>query len=322
MKRMILGIAFIAIVSFALAATMHIYTTEGTDDYELDDIVSITFSVDNNDCNIVFSREVDGVRQIFKASEDFNTQIQLTDSEINCVNSIWSPNGEYIAFDNSEGLFIMDRNGENQTMVVENTYPHGTKPSCWHNNGNQIIYSAGVASGSTEIRIVDIDGGNDQVFVNHDGDTDCEGQMCPTNSNLVAYLLEPGSWTPSRRIMLRDMTTGNDTELVPNNGKADHHLSFNPDGTNLLWSECSYSYTGYFQLKTVDIETSSVTILVDCTDNDNVQIPSRYSPNGESIFYSYRKTDGTYSVFRCNADGTGIEEIFNYDGAVNFGDIK
>jgi len=274
----------------------------------------------SNDYICVFAKEVGGIYQIFVADKDFQKVEQLTFGDVRCYNPKWSPDGSKIAYrcgnTNPLDLVVMNSDGSNNCVVVNaNIGILG-----WHNNGNQIIFRLGVSTSEDIIKIINIDGTSLQTLIDHPNDKDLDPQMNPMNSNQVLYLFDSGNWTPNRQLRIRNLSTGQDVLLVDRNGLADHNPSFSPDGKNVIWSESSYSYTGYGKLKRVNIETKKIDLVYD-NPSAKGTVLARYTSDGKVIYFSQQNGDGTYSMWRCNSDGSGLQELMSSNTSFHLGDV-
>ena len=134
----------------------------------------------------------------------------------------------------------------------------------------------------------------------------------PINNDEVAYIYDDVNWTPNRSIRLRDTNTGDETIIVDENNHADHNMTFSPKGLYLLWSENNETYTSYEKLKKVNINTQEVTTIIDNSSFGNdCKILSRYTQDGNYIYFSVKMNNNMYNIYKCNSDGSNQEELMN-----------
>jgi len=326
MKKLmiIITILFLSILTL-YAGQMNIHFQDGSiESFVLSDIDNITFGTSTTG-ELLFFKEVDGVRQIFITDVNHSYENQLTTGDFYSVDASFSPDGTKIVYvhegtDGEGDIWIMDSNGDNKYQVTNSNINDALNPE-FNNDGTKVLYQDNISTSENIIYITNIDGSNNTLLIDHPNDKDTDPFMNPVNGNQVAYLFDDGNWTPDRQIYLRDLTTGIDTLILDDNNLADYRLIISPDGNYIYWIECDYSHTGNYDLKRIKISDLTIDMIVETPDGSEV-FQCRFSPDGQYIFYSISNNSGT-AFYRAYPDGSNQEELFSTtDNTYRFCDIK
>jgi len=241
---------------------------------------------------IVFTRNLDGDREIFVMNSDTTQQQQLTSNGNNDDWARWSPNGDKIAFHS-------DRSGSLQIWVMN---PDGTDPAqvtsgssqnfhpTWSPDGQKIAYVSD-QTGSYRIWVIDADGTNPTQLTFDEG-IHFSPHWSPTGDRIayenrsnppistiwtinadgthpqnltagVGSQDEQPAWSPDGQkiAFMRNLTIfrmnadgSSATQLASGSPIGYHHPTWHPDGTRLLfWS--------FDSLRTVNADGSGSQIL-------------------------------------------------------------
>jgi len=121
---------------------------------------------------IAFSSERDGNSEIYVMNSDGSDQTRLTDNDAKDWYPFWSPDGEKIVYQSSETedgpaqLFVMNADGSDAKQIT--TGPHTHSSPSWSPDGKRVAFHS-TRGGSSNVFIIDADGGNETQLTNVPG---------------------------------------------------------------------------------------------------------------------------------------------------------
>jgi Tol biopolymer transport system component len=255
--------------------------------------------------------------QVYRANQDFSQVQQLTHSPYSASMPAISADGRWVVYsqneaDNRANLWIINSSGSGtpRQLTFQSTSPgqRAFMPS-WHPNGQKVYYTQEVASGPT-IREVSIDGSGDNLVVNPPS---YDPVINPANPDQLAYISQ-GNFGQNGVLHIRSLASGTETTILPDNGAADYHMSFSPDGQYLLWSEQTGGSYQNFSLRRMHLASLTTTTIVEAPGDLNVY--GGYSPDGQYVYYSttHGATLATTEFWRSLADGSEATLLYTQPG--------
>ena len=333
MKKLIIILAVIGLISAIFATTMTVHTTNGNQDFEISDITSITFNNSISDF-IVYHSSITGDSQIYRITQTGEDIEQLTDSGNNRY-PILSPNKQKVLFSSDRTgtyqLYIMDIDGSNQQMIFDYTQYDFGFPNIdqaisgrYSDSGDYIICQLQINNSSPYSLFYKIDSYDySQVSLFHNPQASVkDGAACDQKGSVFMYSRESSNYSsPTVRLYKAEVNNGeiveNSAELIPNTD--DNHRNSNPK--IILSSEiaifarmASTSVGSDMGLFSINFDGTDLTNLVP-TDENVSQFD--VSDNYDKIIYFSKSLN---QLKRCNIDGSNIEVVYDFED-INIGGI-
>ena len=228
---------------------------------------------------IAFVSRRDGNPEIYVMAADGKNQRRLTNNRADDWSPSWSPDGRRIAF-------ISERDG----------HAHRRNPG-WF---------------TSEIYVMDADGGNQQNLTNHPSD-DRSPSWSPDGKRIVFQSDREGRFNDDIYVMAAD---GGNLQILTDNRNNDLDPSWSPDGERIVFSS---SREGHVENKfgitdeiyVMDADGGNQQRL---TDNRNNDWDPVWSPDGKRIaFMSDRKGDLVkFDIYVMDADGGNQQKLTHH----------
>ena len=230
---------------------------------------------------IAFVSERDGNPEIYVMNADGKNQRRLTNNRAEDWSPSWSPDGKRIAF-------ISDRDG----------HPRRRIPGLF----------------TSEIYVMDADGGNQQNLTNHPSD-DRSPSWSPDGTCIVFQSDRDNDRGHNIEIYVMDADGSNQINLT-NNLTSDEDPSWSPDGKRIVFSAQREGHVVHnldiiYEIYVMDADGGNQQRLTENRNNDWNPV---WSPDGKRIaFMADRKGDAIkFDIYVMDADGGNQQKLTNH----------
>jgi TolB protein len=250
---------------------------------------------------IIFSGQVDGVRQVHAMDADGSNQRTLTQGEGPNGAAIWSPDGTRIAFVSERGespkILVMNADGSDPRPLGIETGGGGERPD-WSPDGSRLVFHA-ESGGGFDLWTVAVDGSSRAQLTDTEGNE--QNPAWSPDGSRVAYMADhDGDWE-IHVLPLEDR--GSVTVLTRNEGGYDGYPQWSPDGSRIAFISDRDGWAIY----TMNADGSEQTRLTTAPDWN---FDPHWSPDGSQIAFSSRR-DGRRGIYTMGADGSNQTKLTN-----------
>ena len=295
---------------------------------------------------LAFVSNRDGDEEIFVLDTDGSEPRQLTRNGVYDGHPIWSPDGEWIAFDRVTGeadltdedaphdVFVVRADGTGERNVTKTPQVHEGTPA-WSPDGQRIAFHTR-RDGDFEIYAVDLDGANWENLTNNH-----PRPGAPDATGRAGADLKP-SWAADGRIVFEsyrdEAGLNSDIWVIETNGTqhalvetpfptAEWFPSWSPDGTHVAYMSGGDGRP--FDIYTVRDDRRDVT---NVTRTPKTEDNPSWSPDGRRIAFGSNLGDGgldtrvyaaewyqsgggttdNFEIYTARADGTGLTRLTDH----------
>jgi hypothetical protein len=251
---------------------------------------------------VVFERDDN---QIYTMNPDGSERTQLTVEEEYSVSPAWSPDGTKIAFtrgntrDHRGQIFVMNADGGDQRRLTQSrndNYP------TWSPDGTKIAFSD-YRIPENNVYVMNADGSDQRAIVRNNSQGQYSQPAWSPDGSKLAITGDDG-------IFLVNVDGSNRTQITQSIPFMDTDPVWSPDGSKIAftrWTDCDFvdCYTPHLWI--VNASGGNPTRLI-----DDIAFKLAWSPDGTKIIFANR------DLFVMNADGSGITNVTNTNGKVEY----
>ncbi len=246
----------------------------------------------NDTCQIAFTSDRDGNKEIYVMDVDGSDQRRLTSSDGIDNYPAWSPDGNQIAFSSSrEGnieIYVMNADGSNQHRLTSTSEDDVTP--AWSPNGNEIAF-ASTRGGTSNIYIMNVEGSDQHKLTSNDT-ADFLPAWSPDGKKIAFNSRHDDHFN----ISVMDLDGSNQHILTKNDANY-YHPAWSPDGNKITFTS---NRDGNFEIYVMNADGTSQHRL---TSNEKDDYDPEWSPDGKKFIFPSDR-DGNYEIYVMNVDGT------------------
>jgi Tol biopolymer transport system component len=223
-------------------------------------------------------------------------------------NPHWSPDGTRLAFDNDDGLYIVNADGSGLTKVAGGGFP------TWSPDGTRIAFLAASKGGGNEIRIANADSTGEMTVTEGGGSLDLPA-WSPDGSR-IAYITWAKGAGPQLYVVNPDGTGETRLTDLRSDGMGGYSPSWSPDGSTIA---IEVFEDGNWNIYLARADGSGVRQLTDLPGDENrpTWAPDgmRIAFMGSSVASSEGENTGSFDVYLIDPDGTDPQRLTDGAGA-------
>lgn len=244
-----------------------------------------------------------GTNQIFRFDLDGGNRVNLTNTQSDEIDPVWSPDGHHIAFasrrDKKSQIYIMDADGSDPKNLSAKPDRDDNEP-VWSPDGKHILFRSYFSnrtstSGSWDLWVMDADGSNQ---INLSGDhthSDWGGAWSPDGQQIVFT----GATETNSTIWVANADGTNMTPLTSIDGQ-DTNPVWSPDGKQIAFIRGT---RGNQDVWLIDSDGSNERQL---TSGSKSVSEIAWSPDGQMLAFIGAKA-GYNQLYTMNADGSNLQ---------------
>ena len=281
-------------VYLVLLAIMAIFTT-------------VTYAQKSQKTLIAFSSDAtkEDKQQIFVMDEKGDGVQQVAHvTGLDCYAPKFSPDGTKIVFSAtnilSDFIYMVDLN-DTSTFRFPKFIDGGTNPH-FSPDGRFLIYRA-EKNDDNAIFIMDIT--TDSAYSVSDGSLSTHPQFSKDGSKIVYS--SSASENFDLVVLDLDDTTEHAQKTIASTKDAELYGTFSPDGKRIAYASFDINYKGAIHIVGVDGKGNKTV-----TSGSSAYNP-KFSPDGKYLAFVWDKS-GTFEVYICSADGSGVKSITSKKG--------
>jgi len=214
----------------------------------------------------------------------------------------------------STEIYLMDTDGSNQQNLTNN--PASDHSPSWSPDGKRIVFvsdRAGHAKDgihgrpTSEIYVMDADGGNQQNLTNHRADDEYPSWSPDGKRIVFSSDRDQGRDDPHNyEIYVMDADGGNEQRLTENRNN-DWQPVWSPDGERIAFSSDTKGDIRIFDIYVMNADGGN---LQNLTNHHTWNGSPSWSPNSQRIvFHSFR--EGNTDIYVMDTDGSNLQNLTN-----------
>jgi TolB protein len=217
-------------------------------------------------------------------------------------NPHWSPDGTRLAFDNDDGLYVVNADGSGVRRIARGGL------STWSPDGSQIAFVTGSGGGVSEIRIADVDGTGETTVADGEGSLDLPA-WSPDGSRIAYVVWARGERSPQLYVVNPDGTGEARLTDLRSDGMGAYSPSWSPDGGTIA---IEVFEDGNWNLYLARADGSGVRELTDLLGDEN---RPTWAPDGTKIAFmgsttpSSEDISASFDVYTIEPDGTDLRRL-------------
>jgi TolB protein len=223
-------------------------------------------------------------------------------------NPHWSPDGSRLAFDDDDGLYVVNADGSGVSKVARGGFP------TWSPDGTRIAFLAASKGGGNEIRIANADGTGEMTVTEGGGSLDLPA-WSPDGSR-IAYIIWAKGQGPQLYVVNPDGTGETRLTDLRSDGMGGYSPSWSPDGSTIA---IEVFEDGNWNLYLVNADGSGVRPLTDLSGDENrptwAPDGTRIAFMGSAVASSEGENTGSFDVHLIDPDGTDLQKLTDGAGA-------
>ncbi len=223
-------------------------------------------------------------------------------------NPRWSPDGTRLAFDNDDGIYVVNADGSGVTKVARGGFPS------WSPDGTRIAFVTGSEGGGSEIRIAAVDGTGETTVTSGGGSVDLPA-WSPDGSR-IAYVGWVKGEGPQLYVVNPDGTGETRLTDLRSDGMGGYSPTWSPDGSRIAVEVFQH---GNWNIYLVQADGSGVRQLTDAPGDEN---RPTWAPDGTKIAFmrspiasSEGENSASFDVYVINPDASGLLRLTDGAGA-------
>ncbi|MBU0494964.1 MAG: hypothetical protein KKA73_17460 [Chloroflexi bacterium] len=266
---------------------------------------------------IVFVSDRDGNNEIYIMNADGTDQRRLTDHAADDRSPVWSPGGDWIAFESNRhgrwGVYVMavpDGTGADGTDVQLLT-PRASecRDPAWSPNGSQIAFSR--FANNANLWVMDADGANAQQLTRLSRDKDAYNPTWSPDGSQIACAVDshPAAGDGVWEILVLDVLgalKGNASlRALPRAGDyLNEQPAWSPDGSQIAFSAEQEGHVGIY---VVNADGTGLRRVSPADQDVGDQAPA-WSPDGMRIAFQ-SNPGGRWGIYIMDTDGTNQQPL-------------
>lgn len=223
-------------------------------------------------------------------------------------NPHWSPDGTRLAFDNDDGIYVVNADGSGVVKVARGAFP------TWSPDGTRIAFVTGSEGGGSEIRVVNADGTGERTVTSSGGFVGLPA-WSPEGSR-IAYVASVKDEGQQLYVVNPDGTGETRLTDLRSDGMGGYSPTWSPDGNTIA---IEVSEQGNWNIYLVPADGSGVRKLTDFPGDENrptwAPDGTRIAFMGSSIPSSKGENSGSFDVHVISPDGTDLHQLTDGAGA-------
>jgi len=167
---------------------------------------------------------------------------------------------------------------------------------------DRIVFERRLDANDWEIFLMNANGLFQRNLTQSPTSKDIEPRISPDGKQMV---FSSDRNAPGYELYVMDLTGSHSVRQITDDFYVDHSPSWSPDGRKIVFGRCNPDMTlcDIFTVNANGVGTP-VPMANSLQDDD---YPS-FSPDGSQIVFASNR-DGNYEIYKCNADGTGVQRL-------------
>jgi Tol biopolymer transport system component len=241
------------------------------------------------------------------------------------VNPVWSPDGRHLAFAGSDGsnpvrmnIYVIDSDGSNLRVVSGRHFSQSAGTPVWSSDSQQLMYPIYLGyAGRCEIYRVNLDGTGEQKIA-FPGDAapfylaETWLAWSPDGDQIAFHATDEVTYDQNGLLYIAH-ADASDAQLFPASapdGAAFNHLSWSPDGSQVLLSFLNGAVAGRDMLAVANPDGSNLRMIQGAARN--IWTPA-WSPDGSQVVFAANEagneTMPDLDLWVVNADGSNLRSL-------------